>query len=152
MAPRRRKTANEKSSEASTPAEKPPRAVAFPLVLLLGAALGAVVTALYLYAPKLLDIDDRDPHVLPSWVTGGLQGAATPVEVRMLTPGEAYAESVAAAGRPVVLRNTEVARWPAQKRWSAEYFARRAPRLSGVYGNSHRFFGPYYNEQRPLGA
>jgi hypothetical protein len=53
---------------------------------------------------------------------------------------------------PVVLRRSCVGGWPAMQRWPRPgYLASKAPsETAGVYRNTHRTFGPYYDPRRPL--
>lgn len=72
------------------------------------------------------------------------------LEVLQWTPDMPFAESVAAAGKPVVLKNTVADKWRARKSWKPSYLKKKIKRLGGIYENENRWFGPYYDMRRPL--
>jgi hypothetical protein len=77
------------------------------------------------------------------------------VQVRRVgwEPGRPFARALAAAGLPTVLQHSVITTWPAA-RWTPEALAAKLPcTLHGVYRNeANRFFGPYFDEARPLPA
>lgn len=68
------------------------------------------------------------------------------------TPETNFAAKCERRGVPVVLRNSFVERWPAKKKWSPAYLASKIAALKGVYENSNRWFGPYYDGRKPMAA
>lgn len=77
-------------------------------------------------------------------VTGG-------VEVKTLdSPRSRFARDCAAGGVPVVLKNSVIESWGARK-WSLDYLESKMGVLSGIYENENRWFGPYFDFQKPLG-
>ena len=78
-------------------------------------------------------------------VTGG-------IEVKTLdSPRSRFARDCAAGGVPVVVRNSVVGSWTARKKWTPDYLESKMGALSGVYENENRWFGPYFDFQKPLG-
>lgn len=70
--------------------------------------------------------------------------------LRLKSPRVRFAERCAADGVPVVLTNSVVTRWKAQK-WTPKYLqSKMGATLSGVYENDNRWFGPYYDAHKPL--
>ena len=72
------------------------------------------------------------------------------VEIAHWTPGSSFAKSVAAAGEPIILRNTVVENWRARTMWKPSYLREKIKQLDGIYENDNRWFGPYYDVRRPL--
>jgi hypothetical protein len=72
------------------------------------------------------------------------------VEITHWTPDSPFAEVVAVAGEPVILRNTVVENWRARKMWKPSYLREKIKQLDGIYENDNRWFGPYYDVRRPL--
>ncbi len=73
------------------------------------------------------------------------------VQVRVLpSPRTRFARNVAKKGVPMVLKNSVVELWKARTRWRPAYLQSKLKRISGVYENSNRWFGPYYDTTKPL--
>ena len=74
-------------------------------------------------------------------------------EVRVWTltsPREEFAKRCAEGGVPVVLRNSVATLWQARN-WSPAYLETRIKRrISGIYENDNRWFGPYFDARKPL--
>ncbi len=68
------------------------------------------------------------------------------------SPDASFVEDVVAAGRPVIIRNSLVNKWPARTKWTPDYFIKNQKHLSGVYENSNKWFGPYYQPDKPMGV
>lgn len=60
-----------------------------------------------------------------------------------------FARSCAEAGVPIVLRNSVTTQWRA-RHWTPEYLEKKLSVVSGVYENSNRWFGPYFDQHKPL--
>ena len=76
-------------------------------------------------------------------VTGG-------VEVRTLSsPRSKFARHCEERGSPIVLRNSVVKLWKALN-WNPRYLQSKLKTISGVYQNTNRWFGPYFDKQKPL--
>lgn len=73
------------------------------------------------------------------------------VKVRTLSsPREEFARKCAEGGVPVVLRNSVATLWQARN-WSPAYLETRLKRrISGIYENDNRWFGPYFDSLKPL--
>ena len=75
------------------------------------------------------------------------------VDVLTLSSPEAsFVEDVVAAGRPVIIKNSLVNKWPARSKWTPDYFIKKQKQLSGIYENTNRWFGPYYQPDKPMGV
>ena len=72
------------------------------------------------------------------------------VEILRWPKYKPFADFVAQKGEPIVLRNTFVDDWPARSLWNPSYLRNRLLRLTGIYVNRNRWFGPYYDVTRPL--
>ena len=66
------------------------------------------------------------------------------------SPHASFAEDCARDGIPVVLRNSISKTWKASKKWSPAYLKSKLPKISGVYENNNRWFGPYFDRSKPL--
>ena len=75
-----------------------------------------------------------------------------PQKVPVLEAGdpENFAAALSDGGTPVVLKNTVVQQWEALGKWTPEYLAERIGELRGVYSNDNRWFGPYYDDSKPM--
>ena len=62
----------------------------------------------------------------------------------------AFAEMCGRRGVPLVLRNSIATQWKAAGLWTPEYLQSKLTRLSGVYENDNRWFGPYFDQSKPL--
>lgn len=51
---------------------------------------------------------------------------------------------------PLLLRNSVITQWQATDLWTPEYLQNKLSSLSGVYENSNRWFGPYFDKSKPL--
>lgn len=79
-----------------------------------------------------------------SWKVSGEVG------VKILSsPDAAFARSCTKGGVPVVLKNTIIKKWVAQK-WSPIYLRTKLKTLRGIYENNNRWFGPYFILSKPL--
>ena len=67
-----------------------------------------------------------------------------------ISPNDAFAEKAAKLKVPVIIKNSVTAKWPASKKWSPSYLSKKISSLKGVYENTNRWFGPYYDESKPL--
>lgn len=74
-------------------------------------------------------------------------------EVRVLTlssPREKFAKKCVEGAVPVVLRNSVTKLWQARN-WSPAYLETKIKqRISGIYENDNRWFGPYFDVRKPL--
>ena len=73
-------------------------------------------------------------------------------EVKVLTlssPHEKFAKECQEGAVPVVLRNSVTELWKA-KNWSPNYLGEKLERISGIYENDNRWFGPYFDTSKPL--
>ena len=79
-----------------------------------------------------------------SWTVSG------EVSVKVLSsPDASFARSCTKSAVPVVLKNTIVKKWQAQK-WSPTYLRTKLKILHGIYENENRWFGPYFTRTKPL--
>ena len=92
-----------------------------------------------LYPPDLLAVE-RTPYT----ITGNVS------VTRLPSPAAGFAEACAKRGVPVVLRNSVVSEWKASGLWTPDYLLSKVKSLSGVYENSNRWFGPYFDKTKPL--
>ena len=65
-------------------------------------------------------------------------------------PNVPFASDVIKRQEPVVIRNSVISKWRATKQWSPKYLQSKIPVLTGIYENDNRWFGPYYNDEKPL--
>lgn len=65
-------------------------------------------------------------------------------------PNLPFAERAAAFARPAVLRNAAPDLWRARRLWNPKYLASQIGKVSGVYENTNRWFGPYFDQRKPL--
>ena len=73
------------------------------------------------------------------------------VTVRELSsPNTRFTDECKKGGTPVVLRNSVVEKWPARRKWTPKYMQSKITHINGVYQNDNRWFGPYYDSQKPL--
>ena len=80
----------------------------------------------------------------PYTVTGNVSVTVLP------SPTAVFAKMCARRGVPLVLRNSIVTRWKAAELWTPEYLQTKLRRLSGIYENTNRWFGPYFEQSKPL--
>ncbi len=74
----------------------------------------------------------------------------TPVPVKILTtPSSKFAQSCAEAGVPVIFKNSISTQWKAMQ-WTPDYLEKKINIITGVYENTNRWFGPYFDKQKPL--
>ena len=73
-----------------------------------------------------------------------------PVKVINGQPSEPFAVKVSDLKVPVVIKNSVTVTWPAYKKWNPSYLSKKISSLKGVYENSNRWFGPYYDKSKPL--
>lgn len=73
-----------------------------------------------------------------------------PVKVINVQPSEPFAVKVSDLKVPVVIKNSVTVTWPAYKKWNPSYLSKKISSLKGVYENSNRWFGPYYDKSKPL--
>ena len=66
------------------------------------------------------------------------------------TPDSSFAAKCEQRGVPLVIRNSGVDRWDARKKWTPSYLASKTSTLKGVYENDNRWFGPYYDNRKPM--
>lgn len=72
------------------------------------------------------------------------------VEIRTLpSPRSKFARQCEEGGVPIVLRNSVVKLWKAGQ-WSPTYLQSQLKTISGVYQNTNRWFGPYFDKRKPL--
>ena len=73
------------------------------------------------------------------------------VEVKVIEAGDDFSAAAVAGARPVIFRNSPVAKWKARRQWSTEYLKKkiRGP-LKNIYENTNRWFGPYFDDRKPL--
>ena len=72
------------------------------------------------------------------------------VKVLVVKPNEEFATKVSNLQVPVVIKNSITQTWTA-KRWTPAYLSKKVSKLNGIYKNSNRWFGPYYDTSKPLG-
>lgn len=65
------------------------------------------------------------------------------------SPSSKFAQSCAESGVPVILKNSIATQWKARQ-WTPETLEKKINILSGVYENNNRWFGPYFEKQKPL--
>ena len=80
----------------------------------------------------------------PYSVTGNVTVKTLP------SPSSDFAHVAAKFGAPLVLRNSVVQQWKAADLWTPEYLQSKLRRLSGVYENTNKWFGPYFDPSKPL--
>ena len=68
------------------------------------------------------------------------------------SPTSSFAEMCAKHGVPLVLRNSVVMQWKAAKLWTPDYLQAKLKTLHGVYENDNRWFGPYFDQSKPLNS
>ena len=74
--------------------------------------------------------------------------ALVPVQV-LSTPNVKFSQSCADAGVPVILKNSIATKWKARE-WTPDYLEKKIRKISGVYENDNRWFGPYFDNHKPL--
>ena len=115
----------------------------FPVTLAVCVLVVAILvgTGFYLY-PMVR------PAVAGEWapytVTGNVSVDTLP------SPAVEFAQTCSKRGIPLVLRNSIVTQWKAAKLWTPEYLQSKLTRLSGVYENTNRWFGPYFDQSKLL--
>ena len=107
--------------------------------LLLSVSLAIAGVAYILVAPFILSKDEHSSFNVTSSVS-----------VKVLkSPRAQFARSCAEAGVPIVLRNSVTAQWRA-RHWTPKYLEKKLSVITGVYKNSNRWFGPYFDQRKPL--
>ena len=61
-----------------------------------------------------------------------------------------FARDAANGAKPTLIKGSEVNRWYAMKHWNVEYLKKKITELHHVYNNTNRWFGPYYDPNKPL--
>ncbi len=74
-----------------------------------------------------------------------------PVEVMTVSRDISFVEDVVKKGKPVVIKNSLITKWPAYTKWTPEYLAKKQQTMVGVYENDNIWFGPYYEQDKPMG-
>ena len=74
-----------------------------------------------------------------------------PIGVVTVSPDLSFVEDVIRKGKPVIIRDSLITKWPAYKKWSPEYLAKKQRNIFGVYENNNKWFGPYYEQDKPMG-
>ena len=126
------------------------------LQVLAATLLGFIVYAV-LYMRSSEDVDLLSEGV--SSATGS--GNATPIlallkaaeQVKahaLFSPKSKFADDCMRRATPIVLRNSATELWPARKKWTPEYLESKVKTLTGIYENTNRWFGPYYDQKKPL--
>ncbi len=69
--------------------------------------------------------------------------------IRLSSPDKPFAKTTAEKAIPVVIRNSIVSKWRARK-WTPTYLKSKFKVLTGIYQNDNRWFGPYYDHNKPL--
>ena len=73
------------------------------------------------------------------------------IEIKTLdSPRSKFARDCAMGRVPVVMRNSIVESWAARTKWTPDYLESKMGVISGVYENENRWFGPYFDIQKPL--
>ena len=72
------------------------------------------------------------------------------IKVLVVTPDEQFATKVSNLQVPVVIKNSITQTWTATKKWTPFYLSKKISKLSGIYKNGNRWFGPYYDTSKPL--
>lgn len=121
-----------------SPARRAPARSNTVTILLLSVSLAAL-SVTYVCVTSLLNAE----HELSFNVTG-----TVPVKI-LDSPLLRFAEPCAEAALPVVLRNSVPSMWRA-RHWTPGYLEKKLDSLSGVYENSNRWFGPYFDQNKPL--
>lgn len=80
----------------------------------------------------------------PYTVTGNVSVTVLP------SPTAAFAKMCSRREIPLVLRNSIATRWKAAELWTPDYLQTKLSRLSDVYENTNRWFGPYFDQSKPL--
>ena len=112
--------------------------------LIVATSLMAVLVATYV-ATNWENGEDMN-----SVATGSMYTITENVLVKVLPSTSAkFSQSCVQAGVPVVLRNSIVKQWKA-KNWTPKYLKSKLKTLTGVYENNNRWFGPYFDKQKPL--
>ena len=122
------------------PEKKDLCSVIFPVFVLFIAILAGSGYFLYSRGPQHLEVKEKTPYK----VTGNVSVITLP------SPAADFAQACAKRGVPVVLRNSVVTGWKASKLWTPGYLQTKITRLSGIYENSNRWFGPYFDKTKPL--
>lgn len=94
-----------------------------------------------------------------------MNGTTTPKQTQQLLPSfnivaavttktlssqtSKFAQSCAEADIPIILKNSIATQWKA-RHWTPEYLETKIRMMTGVYENTNRWFGPYFDEQKPL--
>jgi hypothetical protein len=108
-----------------------------PLALVPVVALAVVLAVVFIFTrPRIPRLEQRS--------------LSPDVPRQAWSPSRPFAAEVAAKGEPIVLTGSVASTWPALRRWNAEYICHRVSTLQGVYTNTHRTFGPYFEHGRPL--
>lgn len=67
-------------------------------------------------------------------------------------PRDSFATQALEKEEPLIIKNSIVTQWPARKLWSPKYLQSKLAKLNGIYENSNRWFGPYYDTSKPLSS
>lgn len=110
--------------------------------------IASVLAGYFLYPLAALNgqTASRDQEWTPYTVTGNLTVTTLP------SPTSSFAGMCAKRGVPVVLRNSVVTQWKAAKLWTPDYLQAKLETLHGVYENDNRWFGPYFDQSKPLNS
>ena len=70
--------------------------------------------------------------------------------VELSSSSEPFVETIVEKGKPVVIHNSVITKWPALKKWNPQYLTEKEKDISGVYENVNKWFGPYYDRSKPM--
>ena len=113
----------------------------WPVLVLLAASVLACFLLYPLAAPSRQSVPRE---WTPYAVTGNVS------VTRLVSPTASFAGMCAKRGVPVVLRNSVVTQWRAAKLWTPDYLQAKLKTLNRVYENENRWFGPYFDQSKPL--
>ena len=121
------------------------RSILWPIIALL--AISVLAAGYYLLYPLARNSRQLvSSEWTPYTVTGNL------TVTTLSSPTVPFAQVCAKRGVPIVLRNSVVTQWKAAKLWTPDYLQARLKTLSGVYENNNRWFGPYFDQSKPLNS
>ena len=115
----------------------------------LWAALVGVIAVLVMVTWSITLLSRNPQHTRPLRDPRAY-GTLDAVGVKMLSsPHDSFARNCAQGKVPVMLTNSVVKKWKAQK-WSPSYLRSKLKTLRGIYENDNRWFGPYFDRTKPM--
>ena len=70
--------------------------------------------------------------------------------ITLPSPQTQFAADAIKGRKPLLIKNSVTTQWLAMNVWSPQYLQSKLTELNGIYQNENRWFGPYYDINKPL--